>query len=124
MTKRRFPWATWSTERLLQLRIKDLGLTIEGTWLEPRIDALYETLERRGEAQRRQRKIGGLCGRREHGQHRLHEAYRETSQAGEAFGLCASGAVLLAVFIFQKNLAERTHPLLGLPRDADDLELP
>ena len=44
----RFPWATWSTERLLHLRIKDLGLTIEGTWLEPRIDALYETLERRG----------------------------------------------------------------------------
>ena len=48
MTKRRFPWATWSTDRLLQLRIKDLGLSIEGTWLEPRIDALYETLERRG----------------------------------------------------------------------------
>lgn len=48
MASRRFPWATWSNERLLQLRIKDLGLTIEGTWLEPRIDALYETLERRG----------------------------------------------------------------------------
>jgi hypothetical protein len=47
-TNRRFPWANWSTERLLQLRVKDLGLTIEGTWLEPRIDALYETLERRG----------------------------------------------------------------------------
>ncbi|MDP9177930.1 MAG: putative zinc-binding metallopeptidase [Gemmatimonadota bacterium] len=46
--KRRFPWATWSTERLLQLRIKDLGLTIEGTWLEPRVHALHETLERRG----------------------------------------------------------------------------
>ena len=48
VASRRFPWATWSTERLLQLRIKDLGLTIEGTWLEPRIDALYETLDRRG----------------------------------------------------------------------------
>src|SRR5215213_4868772 len=47
-TNRRFQWAAWSNERLLQLRIKDLGLTIEGTWLEPRIDALYETLERRG----------------------------------------------------------------------------
>jgi hypothetical protein len=46
--KRRFTWSAWSNERLLQLRIKDLGLTIEGTWLEPRIDALYETLERRG----------------------------------------------------------------------------
>jgi len=45
---RRFPWATWSTEKLLQLRIRDLGLSIEGTWLEPRIDALYGTLERRG----------------------------------------------------------------------------
>jgi len=45
---RRFPWAAWSNERLLQLRIRDLGLTFEGTWLEPRIDALYETLERRG----------------------------------------------------------------------------
>ncbi len=45
---RRFPWATWSTEKLLQLRIKDLGLTIEGTWIEPRIHMLYETLERRG----------------------------------------------------------------------------
>ncbi|MEP6508608.1 MAG: putative zinc-binding metallopeptidase [Gemmatimonadales bacterium] len=47
-TTRRFPWASWSSERLLQLRIKDLGLTIEGTWLEPRIHVLYETLERRG----------------------------------------------------------------------------
>ncbi len=45
---RRFPWAAWPSERLLQLRIKDLGLTIEGTWLEPRIDELYATLERRG----------------------------------------------------------------------------
>jgi hypothetical protein len=44
---RRFPWATWSNERLLQLRIKDLGLTIEGTWLAPRIAELYDTLERR-----------------------------------------------------------------------------
>jgi len=48
VTNRRFPWAKWSTERLLQLRIKDLGLTIQGTWIEPRIDSLYETLERRG----------------------------------------------------------------------------
>ncbi len=47
-TTQRFPWANWSTEKLLQLRIKDLGLTIEGTWLEPRIHVLYETLERRG----------------------------------------------------------------------------
>ena len=46
--KRRFPWASWSTERLLELRIKDLGLSIEGTWLEARVDALYDTLERRG----------------------------------------------------------------------------
>jgi hypothetical protein len=45
---RRFEWAEWPTEQLLQLRIKDLGLSIEGTWLEPRVDALYRTLERRG----------------------------------------------------------------------------
>ncbi len=47
-SNRRFPWASWPTERLLQLRIKDLGLTIEGTWLEPRVEALHDTLERRG----------------------------------------------------------------------------
>ncbi len=28
---RRFPWATWPTKELLQLRIKDLGVSIEGT---------------------------------------------------------------------------------------------
>jgi hypothetical protein len=45
---RRFPWANWSDERLLQLRLKDLGLTLEGTWLEERVSKLYEELEARG----------------------------------------------------------------------------
>jgi hypothetical protein len=45
---RRFPWANWSDERLLQLRLKDLELTLEGTWIEERVAKLYEELEARG----------------------------------------------------------------------------
>jgi len=45
---RRYPWATWSDERLLQLRMKDLGLTLEGTWLEDMIGKLYDELDARG----------------------------------------------------------------------------
>ena len=37
-----------ATPRLLQLRIKDLGLTIEGTWLEDLLDQLDEELAARG----------------------------------------------------------------------------
>ena len=37
-----------SEERLLKLRLKDLGLTIEGTWLEERVAKLYDELENRG----------------------------------------------------------------------------
>ncbi len=48
MASRRYPWATWPTERLLQLRIKDLGVTIEGTWLEDRVDELFDELEAKG----------------------------------------------------------------------------
>lgn len=44
---RRFPWARWSTDRLLQLRIRDLGLRIEGSWLEPLVGELYAELEAR-----------------------------------------------------------------------------
>jgi len=35
-------------EELLQLRLKDLKLTVEGTWLEDRLDDLYGELEQRG----------------------------------------------------------------------------
>lgn len=41
-------WATLTDEELLRLRICDLGLTIEGTELAPRIEKLYAALEARG----------------------------------------------------------------------------
>lgn len=41
-------WVRWSDDDLLDLRICDLDLDIEGTWLEERRDALYEDLEKRG----------------------------------------------------------------------------
>jgi hypothetical protein len=44
----RFPWARWNDERLLDLRVCDLGVQIEGTWLEPLVDRLREELDRRG----------------------------------------------------------------------------
>ncbi len=44
---RRHPWATWSNERLLELRLKDLDLTLEGTWLEECLATLHEELGRR-----------------------------------------------------------------------------
>ena len=40
-------WEDWPRERLLDLRIRDLGLRLEGTWLEPRVDALYGELAQR-----------------------------------------------------------------------------
>ena len=30
---RRYYWANWPDERLLQLRLKDLKVSVEGTWL-------------------------------------------------------------------------------------------
>jgi hypothetical protein len=44
---RRFPWSTWSTERLMQLRLRDLGVTIEGTWVEQCVHELYAELDAR-----------------------------------------------------------------------------
>jgi hypothetical protein len=44
---RRFPWAAWPTKELLQLRIKDLGVSIEGTWLEGCVNDLYAELDAR-----------------------------------------------------------------------------
>jgi hypothetical protein len=41
-------WALWSDERLLETRMCDLGLQIEGTALEERVQALYANLEARG----------------------------------------------------------------------------
>jgi hypothetical protein len=42
------PWATLRDEELLQLRIRDLGVGIEGSDLEPRVTKLYSELDARG----------------------------------------------------------------------------
>jgi hypothetical protein len=50
MTARKPPalrWEQWPRERLLDLRIRDLGLTLEGTWLEGCVGELYRELEQR-----------------------------------------------------------------------------
>jgi hypothetical protein len=43
----RFPWQNYSDDRLLKVRLKDLGVTIEGTWLEGCVAKLYEELDAR-----------------------------------------------------------------------------
>ena len=45
---RKFPWARWRQEEILDLRFHELGVRIEGTWLEQCQDELYHELERRG----------------------------------------------------------------------------
>ena len=44
----RVNWPRSSDERLLRIRLKDLGLTIKGTYLETCVDKLYEELDHRG----------------------------------------------------------------------------
>src|SRR5678815_4047626 len=41
-------WATRPDEDILDLRLSDLPIAIEGSWLEPRIDELYAELTARG----------------------------------------------------------------------------
>lgn len=41
-------WTRWPQSRLLDLRMRDLGLTIEGTWVATGIAQLAQDLERRG----------------------------------------------------------------------------
>jgi hypothetical protein len=43
----RFPWARWTQERLLDVRLKDLGHRLEGTWLTGAVATLYAQLARR-----------------------------------------------------------------------------
>lgn len=43
----RFAWARLPDEKLLKVRLKDLKLTIEGTWLNRRLKELYDELEER-----------------------------------------------------------------------------
>ncbi|HSA56881.1 MAG TPA: putative zinc-binding metallopeptidase [Gemmatimonadaceae bacterium] len=40
-------WQRFSNERLLRVRLKDLGLTIEGTWLQGMVEKLYAELDER-----------------------------------------------------------------------------
>ncbi|PYP81173.1 MAG: hypothetical protein DMD35_02640 [Gemmatimonadetes bacterium] len=40
-------WEDWPRERLLDVRIRDLGLTLEGTWVEGCVEDLYRELEKR-----------------------------------------------------------------------------
>ena len=44
----RYPWAAWPNQRLLALRMKDLKLRLDGTWLEDCVHDLYGELESRG----------------------------------------------------------------------------
>src|SRR6187397_2846164 len=44
---RRPEWAHWPDDKLLKLRLKDLKLSVEGTWLESCLQDLYEELEQR-----------------------------------------------------------------------------
>src|SRR5262245_25588544 len=44
----RFGWATWPDHKLLQLRLKDLKVTVSSRWLQRRLRELYEELEQRG----------------------------------------------------------------------------
>jgi hypothetical protein len=48
----RMEWEDWPRERLLDMRIRDLGLRLAGTWLEVRVRALYHELAQRGIALR------------------------------------------------------------------------
>src|SRR5687767_1982752 len=43
-----FPWEGWEDERLLDLRLSDLGLAIAGTTIEDRMALLGRELEERG----------------------------------------------------------------------------
>ena len=41
-------WASWSVDRLLDMRICDLDLELQGSWIEEGVDQLGEDLGRRG----------------------------------------------------------------------------
>lgn len=43
----RRPWATWSNERLMQLRLRELEVSVEGTWLADCVAELYGELDAR-----------------------------------------------------------------------------
>jgi hypothetical protein len=45
---RRFAWVSFADPQLLELRLKDLGVGIKGTWLEDCLNALYRELRKKG----------------------------------------------------------------------------
>jgi Putative zinc-binding metallo-peptidase len=45
---RKFAWASLPDEQLLQLRLRDLKVTVEGTWLERCLNDLHDELNHRG----------------------------------------------------------------------------
>src|SRR6266404_6729137 len=45
---RKFAWASLPDEQLLQLRLRELKVTVEGTWLERCLNDLYDELDQRG----------------------------------------------------------------------------
>ena len=47
MATRKFAWASLPDEQLLQLRLRDLKVKVEGTWLEDCLKALHEELKER-----------------------------------------------------------------------------
>lgn len=47
-TRSDHPWVSWSNEELLDLRLCDLGVTIEGTVLVDRVQGIQRELEQRG----------------------------------------------------------------------------
>lgn len=42
------PWAQWPTDRLLDVPMAELGVRLEGTWLEVALQRLAAELGRRG----------------------------------------------------------------------------
>ena len=48
MPRRKFPWARLTDEELLKVRLKDLKVTIKGTWLEHCLHTLYDELAEHG----------------------------------------------------------------------------
>jgi hypothetical protein len=47
MKRKRFPWESLPDTELLDIRIRNLGVRIEGSWIEEAIADLHEDLERR-----------------------------------------------------------------------------
>jgi putative zinc-binding metallo-peptidase len=45
MPRRKFPWTSLTDDALLEVRLKDLRVTVAGTWLESCLKALYRELD-------------------------------------------------------------------------------